>query len=164
LRDAGFDAYVPQFQLERFNRQKRIRVVSTHCLFPGYLFAEIAPDRFRAARACKGVLDLLPGFPHEPVPISAAIVTRLREAQERGDLDDTDAARRKRGETTKNTLAAMRKRLRGKTIRIKDGPFEGLPAEVEVIPSFDRIGVLVSIFGRPTSVTLEMDQVEEMAA
>lgn len=163
LQLAGFDAYLPEFQLERFNRQKRIRVVSTLCLFPGYLFAEISPDRFRAARACKGVIDMLPGFPHEPMPVPAAIVARLREAQANGDLDDTDAARRKRGETTKNTLAAMRKRLKDKRITIKDGPFASFPGTIEVVHSFTRIKVLVDIFGRPTPVELEMGQIEEAA-
>lgn len=164
LRLAGFDAYLPEFQLERFNRRCRVKVTTTHCLFPGYLFVEISPDRFRAARACKGVMDMLPGFPHEPMPIPAAIVARLREAQAKGDLDDTDAARRRRGETTKNTLAAMRKRLKDKRITIKEGPFRGFPGTIEVVHSFTRIQVLVAIFGRPTPVELEMGQIEEMAA
>lgn len=167
LRLAGFDTYLPEQKIERFNRRKRIKVVSTVCLFPGYLFAQIGPDQFRAARACKGVSDMLPGFPHDPVPLSkrsVADVLELRAAQLAGKLDDTDDARRRRGETVKNTLSAMRKRLRDKTIRVTEGPFMGHVGIVEAVGSLERLKVVLSLFGRPTPVELEMDQVEEMAA
>lgn len=164
LRLAGFDAYLPEQKIERFNRRKRVTVVSTLCLFPGYLFVEMERDQFRAARSCKGVMDMLPGFPHEPMPMRRKDVLELRAAQEAGKLDDTDEARRRRGETVKNTVAAMRKRLRSKKVRVTGGAFYGLAATVEGVDSLERLRVIIDIFGRPTEVKIDADHIEEMAA
>jgi hypothetical protein len=49
------------------------------------------------------------------------------DAQDRHLLDDTDQGRRCRGETVKNTLDAMRKRLKNKKVRVIDGPFTSFP-------------------------------------
>lgn len=57
LQLAGFDAYLPEFKIERFNRKKRVKIVTTLCLFPGYLFVQLEPHQFGAARRCKGVVD-----------------------------------------------------------------------------------------------------------
>jgi transcriptional antiterminator NusG len=164
LRAAGFDAYLPEFKVERFNRKLRKAIVTTQCLFPRYLFAQIGAHQFHEASSCKGVDGILPGYPHEPQRVAASAVEALRTAQANLDLDDTDEARRRRGETTKNTLAAMRKRLKGKRVKVIEGVFEGFPAEVSVVHSFERLQVLVDIFGRPTLVELETGQIEEMAA
>lgn len=163
LREAGFEVYKPQFKEERLNRRLRVKVVSTLLLFPRYLFVRMEPRHIAVARDCGSTIDVLPGFPHEPQPVKASIIDRLRQAEANGDLDDTDAARRKRGETTKNTLAAMRKRLVDKRVRIVDHAFYGFPATVEAVHSFTRLQVLVDIFGRPTPVELEIGQIEEAA-
>lgn len=163
LRAAGFDAYLPEFKVERLNRRLRKKVVTTQCLFPRYLFAAIAPGQFHAAMSCKGVEGILPGYPHEPQRVATKAVERLRQAQANLELDDTDEARRRRGETTKNTLAALRKRLVDKRVRIVDHAFYGFPATVEAVHSFTRLQVLVDIFGRPTPVELEIGQIDEAA-
>lgn len=164
IRKAGIEAYLPEYQVERFNRRLKVRKITTLCHFPRYLFARLEAGDFGAVRACDGVADVLPGFPMSPRPVADKDVLELRDAQERNLFDDTDYARRLRGETVKNTLSALRKRLRGKMVRVKDGPFTSFAGEVEAVHSLERLTVLIDMFGRPTPVELEVGQFEEMAA
>ena len=49
----------------------------------------------------------------------------------------------------------------GDTVKVTDGPLEGLRGTVEELePDKDRVRVVVSMFGRETPVDLELDQVE----
>jgi len=164
IRALGFEVYLPEYKVERFNRRKRVSVVNTLCLFPRYMFVEVpsAGDLGRI-KGCNGVEEFLPGRPLEPQPVPTADVLALRKAQADLKLDDTDEARRHRGETTRNTLAAMRRRLKNKRVRITDGPFATFPGTVEKIHSLERLRVMIEIFGRPTPVELEVDQFEELA-
>ncbi len=167
LRKIGIDGYLPQYQIERFNKRLMIRKVTTLCHFPGYLFAVIDRDRFASVRACEGVADVLPGFPREPIALSdkaVAALMALRDAEYRHLLDDTDQGRRARGETVKNTLEAMRRRLLHKEVRVINGPFTSFQGTVDIIHSLERLRVLINIFGRPTTLELQMGQIEEMAA
>lgn len=160
----GIDAYLPEYQIERFNRRKRVSIVRTLCHFPRYMFALMEPADFGHVLACRGVADILPGLPLAPQPVPAQDVLDLRAAQEAHLFDDTDKARRLRGETVKNTLAAMRKRMTGRRVRVADGPFASFPGEVEAVHSLERLRVVIEIFGRSTPVELEMGQIEELAA
>ena len=160
----GLDAYLPEYQIERFNRRKRVTIINTLCHFPRYLFAEMHPDDFGKVLACRGVSDILPGLPLDPRPVPAKDVIDLRAAQAAHLFDDTDHARRLRGETVKNTLAATRKRLSGERVRVMAGPFTGHRGDVEAVHSLERLRVIIDIFGRPTPVELEMGQIEELAA
>lgn len=163
----GIEAYLPEYQRERFNKRLKVRKVSTLCHFPRYLFARLEPRDFGRLRDCQGVVEVLPGYPLSPTPLAAEdekALLNLMDAQERHLLDDTDQGRRARGETVKNTLKAMRKRLSGKPVRIKDGPFASFTGDVEVVHSLERLRVVIQIFGRDTPVELESGQIEELAA
>ncbi len=164
LRKAGIEAYCPEYKIERFNKRLKIRKVTTLCHFPRYLFAKLEGSDFGAIRGCNSIIDVLPGYPRFPQPVAALDVEALMDAQTRKLFDDTDEARRLRGETVKNTLAAMRKRLKGKKVRVKDGPFTSFPGEVEAVHSLERLTVLIDIFGQSTPVELESGQIEELAA
>lgn len=164
IRAKGFDVYLPEYKVERFNRKKRVSIVNTLCLFPRYLFVEVAtPGDLGTIRSCNGVEEFLPGRPREPEPVPAKDVLELRMAQAELKLDDTDEARRRRGETTRNTLAALRRRLKGKPVRVTEGPFASFPATVQRVHSAERLRVLIEIFGRETPVDLEFGQFEELA-
>ena len=165
LRKAGIaDAYVPEYLRERFNKRRKVRQITTLCHYPRYILAFLDPQDFGALRSCNSIIDVLPGFPLDPVPIKAKDVEALRDAQARHLFDDTDQGRRARGETVKNTLAAMRKRLKGKRVRVKDGPFTSFPGTVEAVHSLERLRVTIEIFGQATPVELESGQIEELAA
>jgi transcription termination/antitermination protein NusG len=165
LERAGFEAYLPQYRIERFNRRLRVRKITTLCHFPRYLFVRMERlEDTSKVLACPQVLELLPGRPHPPQPVPARDVLALRDAEARQLFDDTDAARRLRGETTKNTLKAMQKRLTGKPVRVAAGPFTSFAGTVEAVESLDRLKVLLDLFGRPTPVELRAEQIEEVAA
>jgi transcriptional antiterminator NusG len=52
---------------------------------------------------------------------------------------------------------------RGEEVRIIDGPFTSMKGMVEEVNAARaRLRVMVSIFGRPTSVELEFTQVERL--
>jgi transcriptional antiterminator NusG len=161
LEQAGFLAYLPQYRIERFSRRLRVRKVTTLCHFPRYLFVRMERlEDTSKVLACPQVLELLPGRPHPPMPVPTADVLALRDAETRQLFDDTDAARRLRGETTKQTLKAMQKRLTGKPVRVAAGPFTSFAGTVEAVDSLDRLKVLLDLFGRPTPVELAVGQVE----
>ena len=164
LHEAGLEAYLPEYRIERFNRRRRVTIVTTLCHFPRYLFVFAEASQFATIRSCDGVADVLPGFPMAPVPVPTKDVLELRAAQADMAFDDTDQARRHRGETVKNTLQAMRKRLRDKRVRVTDGPFRGFSAKVEAVHSLDRLRVAIDLLGRETAVELESGQIEELAA
>lgn len=173
LQDAGFEAYLPECKIERFNRRRRVRVISTLCLLPRYLFVRVGDGAsWRKLRSCNGVEDVLPGGDRPAEPVRDRVdadgvvfnpVDRMQDWQADMAFDDTDAARRHRGVTVKNTIEALRKRLHHKRVRITDGPFASFPGVVDHVESLDRLQVLISIFGRPTTLHLEMGQIEELA-
>jgi len=164
IEKLGIEAYLPEYKIERMNRRLRVRKVTTLCHFPRYLFVFAEASQFATIRSCDGVADVLPGFPMAPVPVPTKDVLELRAAQADMAFDDTDQARRHRGETVKNTLQAMRKRLRDKRVRVTDGPFRGFSAKVEAVHSLDRLRVAIDLLGRETAVELESGQIEELAA
>lgn len=164
LEQAGLVAYLPQYRIERFNRRLRVNKVTTLCLFPRYLFVRLNRlEDASLALACSQVQAILPGRPHLPEPVPTRDVLALREAEAAQLLDDTDAARRRRGETTRTTLKAMQKRLTGKPVRVAAGPFTSFAGTVEAVNSLNRLKVLLDLFGRPTPVALDPAQVEEVA-
>lgn len=59
-------------------------------------------------------------------------------------------------------LAAMRKRLRNKQVRITDGPFANLPAKVERVESVRKLRVLISFMGRETPVGIGVEDIIEL--
>lgn len=164
LHKAGIDAYCPEYKIERFNRRRKVKILTVLCHFPRYVFAQLEGRDFGAIRSCNSIIDVLPGYPLNPQPVRASAVDALREAQAKHVFDDTDEGRRFRGETVKNTLKAMRKWLKGKRVRITDGPFTSYAGEVEAVHSLERLTVSIALLGRETPVELEAGQIEELAA
>ncbi len=160
----GFDCYLPEYKIERFNRRQRKTVCFTLCLFPRYMFVEVpTAGDLGHVRGCNGVEDFLPGKPHEPIPVPTSQVLALRKAQADLQLDDTLAARRARGITSKTELADMRKRMKNQRVKVTKGPFSSFPGVVDKVHSMHRMRVLIDIFGRPTPVDLDMGEFEAVA-
>ncbi len=167
LRDAGLEVYLPEFRVETYNRKRRVTMVAVHRMFPRYLFVRAHLDQVGLIRGCEGVEDVLPGFPHEPVALSGRegeAIETMRRQQAELMFDDTAEARRRRGQTAKGALRAIRNRMRNRAVRITEGPFLGYHGTVEAVESVERVRVLIKVMGRQTVVGLEAGQVELEAA
>jgi transcriptional antiterminator NusG len=116
-------------------------------LYPGYLIVEMElnDQTWMLVRETTGVGDFLGG--RKPIPMSQPEIDRMLIAGTAG------------AEAEKPKIKiAFRK---GDSVRIKEGPFENFDGTVEeVIPAKGLVKVIITIFGRATSVELEHWQVE----
>jgi transcriptional antiterminator NusG len=126
------------------NKQK-----STRKLFPGYLFVqmELTDDTWELIKETPKVTGFLGGEKNKPEPISEAeaqmVLTQLDEG--------------------KGTVKSKMKFDEGDQIRVIDGPFNNFTGMVEEVnEDKGKLKVLISIFGRPTPVELDFDQVDKM--
>ncbi|MFH1226423.1 MAG: transcription termination/antitermination protein NusG [Planctomycetota bacterium] len=116
-------------------------------LYPGYLLVEMElnDQTWLAVRETTGVGDFLGG--RKPIPMSQPEIDRLL-------LSGTAGAE---AEKPKIKIAFKK----GDNVRIKEGPFENFDGTVEeIIPTKGIIKVIITIFGRATSVELEHWQAE----
>lgn len=73
LSEAGFEVWAPTYlKLRQRERSRSLALLVEMPLFPGYVFARIAPERFSHVKACEHVLSVLAsdGFP-APIPEDA---------------------------------------------------------------------------------------------
>lgn len=117
-------------------------------LMPGYIFVQmhLDSDTWHCIKDTQKITGFI-GDDKNPKPISAREIKKLTAQVEDG------AAR----------PAARTLFEEGTNVRIIDGPFLNFSGVVEeVIPSKQKVRVLVSIFGRATPVELDFIQVERM--
>jgi transcription antitermination factor NusG len=165
LKEAGYDVYLPRRRFDRFNRRINVTAEWSEPLMPGYLFI-VHPrlgqqaDDWTEVRAIDGVLGPL-GSVGGPLRIPARVVESLMTAEFESVYDETKAAKKYRGETSRS---AMEKRFaRGKTFRVKDGPFGSFMAKADRLTHHDRVKMLIDIFGQMVPVEMETEQLEEVA-
>lgn len=160
LRLAGFDTYMPEFKIERHNRKRRVNIVTTLILFPRYLFLRQheRPDWY-SVRRCNGVESVL-GIEGTPIAIPDKAISDLQRAQANLDWDDTEEAKRRRGLTKKNLFETQRSKLEGATVLITEGPFKSFEGLVSDVTAINKLNVEISVFGRPTPISLELGQVQ----
>ena len=109
-------------------------------VFPGYVLIKmvLTDDTWHLVRNVRGVTGFV-GSGNNPIPLSEEEV--LAMGMEKHEIIVNYHV--------------------GDHVRIVDGPlasFTGIVEEIE--PEKDRVSVMVSMFGRETSVELELDQVE----
>ena len=126
----------PRVRFKRISGRRSVWV--TEALFPGYLFArfdwQISQRRVQYAPGVSGLVHFGRNFPVIP----DEVITGLRETLGTEDLHTISAA-----------VAP------GDTVQVADGILHGLRAVVtQVIPSRDRIAVLMDLLGRQTTVEL----------
>ncbi len=168
LKKLKFDTYypgvremrpVPKKQLSHSQRQSGVLIMRPRVVpfFPRYMFVrfdmgvhgwrEIFKFAGVAGMVCEGDLPVW-------VPDSLIDSIKMREVD---------------GAVPGKTPAKMIFKI-GDEVHVVQGPFASFPGVVEEIPdkaiedvdSEDRIKVLVNIFGRPTPVSLEINQVEKL--
>lgn len=165
LRKAGFETYLPRMRFERKNKRKRTIQTFDRPLMLRYLFVGLPrhEQHIGFVRACEGVERVLGDVDDHPIPVPFALVSGLFLAEANLEFDDTREARihRKEEAKTKKATVAM-KYFPGSEWIISEGPFTSFYAEVEDVSKTGLVKVLVSIFGRMTSLTLEPEQLDPM--
>ena len=128
--------------------RKGRKVQSERKFFPGYVLVkmEMNDESYHLVKKTNKVTGFL-GSQSRPIPITKDEVSRIMMQVEEG-VD---------GPISSVTFEI------GEQVRVADGPFasfSGMVEEVDVERS--RLKVAVSIFGRPTPVELEYNQVEKL--
>ena len=121
---------------------------TTRKVYPGYMFVQMEVDNetWHVVTSTPKVTGFIGGEP-QPAPIRSE-VKRIDAPDHRG-----------RGQAEAgHPLRAWRR------VRIVDGPFATMKGKVEEVnQTRAKLRVMVSIFGRPTSVELDYTQVERLS-
>ena len=128
--------------------RKGRKVQSERKFFPGYVLVkmEMNDESYHLVKKTNKVTGFL-GSQSRPIPITKDEVSRIMTQVEEG---------------VDGPISSMTFEI-GEQVRVADGPFasfSGMVEEVDVERS--RLKVAVSIFGRPTPVELEYNQVEKL--
>ena len=138
------DAVVPSKQVVKIKRGKKVQEAQK--LFPGYVFvnANINSDAYSSLNAIPKVLGFL-GGKNRPEEVSAEKMQDILDSAENQQPDNS------------NIVFEV-----GETLNVTEGPFESFSGVVE---EFDadkkKVKISILIFGRATSVELELNQVEK---
>ena len=119
---------------------------STRKVFPGYMFVEMEIDNetWHVVKSTPKVTGFIGGS-RNPPPVPEVEVSRLVKRMTEEEE-----------EAPKPMMAFER----GETIRVIDGPFASMKADVEEVNQHrGKLRVMLNIFGRPTSVELDFTQV-----
>jgi transcriptional antiterminator NusG len=128
------------------NGQKR---TTTRKFFPGYILVEMDMDNqsWHVVKETPKVTGFV-GAGRNPPPMPEQEVRRIM-----GQLE---------GEETRPKLALSFER--GEEVRVVEGPLAPVVGKVEEVNvARARVRVIVTIFGRPTSVELDFSQVEKVS-
>jgi transcriptional antiterminator NusG len=120
----------------------------TRKIYPGYMFVQMDADQtsLHLVRSTPKVTGFI-GNSRNPPPMPEEEIARITHQVEEDEAEPT----------------VMVDFERGEDIRVTDGPFASMMGTVEEVNSTRaKLRVLVSIFGRPTSVELDFTQVEHL--
>jgi transcriptional antiterminator RfaH len=135
------EVFLPRIRFRRATRQGNAWV--TEALFPGYLFARFDwQSSLRRVQSARGVSSVV-HFGERWPTIDAETIAELRRAVGTTELCEVPAQ-----------LAP------GDEVKITTGAFRGLQAVVaRVMPSRERVAVLMDFLGRQTSIQIPVDAV-----
>lgn len=121
---------------------------TTRKSYPGYMFVQMAMDNesFHVVRTTPKVKGFIGGT-RNPPPMPEDEVRRItHQVEEEGEAP-----------------VVVADFARGEEVRVIDGPFASMNGKVEEVNApRAKLRVLVTIFGRPTSVELDFTQVERI--
>jgi transcriptional antiterminator NusG len=146
LGNAVTDAVVPTKPAIKIKKGQKVQEMQK--LFPGYVFinANLATNAYNTLNAIPKVMGFL-GGKNNPQPVADAKMEEILKLSSEQNLDQ-------------KTVAFDI----GETLTVTDGPFESFTGVVE---DFDvekqKVKISVLIFGRATSVELDVTQVEKGA-
>mgnify|MGYP001257710673 CR=1 FL=1 len=147
FRDEVAEVIIPQEIFVEMKGGKK-RTISRN-LMPGYVLVHIEPDEkvFDLIKKINGVSDFV-GDGEKAIPLGQDEVDNLLQVSE-------EAAEKPQAEI---------KFQKGDQVKVVEGPFANFVGSVEEIDlEKAKLKVMVSIFGRPTAVELNVLQVEAAA-
>lgn len=145
MADKIFDVMVPKEKQIEIRNGKR-KVVEKK-IFQGYVLVEmkLTDETWFIVRNTPGVTGFV-GTTTQPTPVSEAEITKIKR---RMGVDDP-----------KHNINFSE----GEVISIVDGPFKGFEGSIsEIDNAKGKVKVLVSMFGRDTSVELDALQVKKLS-
>ena len=150
LEDCFSEILVPTEDVVEIRRGRKVN--SERKFFPGYVLVkmEMTDDAYHLVKNTPKVTGFLGAAGGtKPLPVSEKEVQNIIGQVEEGV------------ERPKPTIRFDI----GETVKVIDGPFAGFEGQVESVDEdAARLRVAVSIFGRPTPVDLEYNQVEKNAS
>lgn len=137
LERQNFPVFVPQ-RVETRRAGARFRT-GPFPLFPGYLFVALDPDEpgWRAINSTVGVTRLV-AFGAKPAAVPPGLVEQLALSCDGEDV-----------------LLPLQPLQPGETVRLTEGPFAGLIAEVESTDADRRVWVLIEAMGQCAKLKVE---------
>lgn len=146
MNEKIFEVLVPEEEEIRIKKGEKTKVKKA--VFKGYIYVNmvLTPETYGFVRSVSGVKGFLGGA--NPQKMSAKEVSEIKALAEK---------------LRSSAPKVVRKFDLGDTVRIIEGPFRHFSGVVEEInEEKGRLKVVVTLFGRPTSVELEFTQVEKM--
>jgi len=140
-----FDVLVPSKQVIKIKKGKKVQ--ESQKLFPGYVFinANINSDAYNALNSIPKVLGFL-GGKNKPEEVSESKMKDIISSMEDKEVGN------------KNIIFEI-----GEALNVIDGPFESFSGVVEDFDSEkQKVKISILIFGRATSVELDLNQVEKV--
>jgi transcription termination/antitermination protein NusG len=141
-----FDAIVPTKPVIKIKKGQKVQEAQK--LFPGYVFvnASLLSEASSTINSIPKVMGFL-GGKNNPQPVSDSKMQEILNLSSSQEADN------------KNVIFSI-----GETLNIIEGPFESFSGNVE---EFDaekqKVKISVLIFGRATSVELDINQVEKIS-
>ena len=140
------DVLVPCKQVIKIKKGQKVQ--ESQKLFPGYVFikADLNSNAYNVINAIPKVMGFL-GGKNNPQPVDEKKMKDILSLVNNENVDNS-----------KNQIFEI-----GETLNVIEGPFESFTGTVE---DFDaekqRVRISILIFGRATSVELEVNQVEKL--
>lgn len=140
------EVLVPTKPIIKIKKGKKVQELQK--LFPGYVFinANLGGEAYSSINAIPKVMGFL-GGKNTPQPVAAA---KMQEILNLSSSQESDS---------KNVAFEI-----GETLNVIEGPFESFTGVVEDFDSEkQKVKISVLIFGRATSVELDINQVEKVS-
>lgn len=140
------DALIPTKTVLKVKRGKRVE--EKQKLFPGYVFVNVEPgiEVFGRIKGLGKVLGFL-GPKNRPTPVTDTKIKKIIEEASTKPDEKEDIAMYELGET----------------VKVTQGPFESFSGVIEDKDADKkRVKLSISIFGRATSVDLDVSQIEKL--
>lgn len=153
LERKQFMVYLPMRQT-KIRHARREQVVMRPAL-GRYLFVGLDPERpqFAEVKRTLGVEWMLQVVgSHMPLPIAPTIIEALRQAEDAGAFDDVP-----------RHVVKLNLPKRGDVVRLVDGPFAGMIAEVAKAPSEHRIEIVIRHARVANRITTALAKLEKVA-